>query len=269
MTQTLAVYSEAGGATKTTTAVSIAVEAARAGLSVTLIDLDPRGATTKWCRIEPVEPGLHVGAILAAEDPTGWAEDMAVASPWAPTLRVIPSSREVSLREKESADHAEMRLKMSLDGISSDLVVLDSPNRQGGPLILNMLTAADTVVYAGKLDEDGLDGVDGAVTTINKFKRARAQLGVPDTLTVGGIVVGAYEDTVTSRDSKSALTVLDDTYPGQVLRPLVPRRVMVREARAGGVYYGDYRKGIVVAEAYREIATQLVPAMRNTKENTK
>lgn len=269
MTQTLAVYSETGGATKTTTAVSIAVEAARAGLSVTLVDMDPRGAATKWFALEPIEPGLHVGAILAAEDPTGWAEELAVPSPWAANLRIIPSDREVSLREKESADHAEMRLKLSLEGIKSDLVVIDSPNRQGGPLILNILTAADTIVYAGKLDEDGLDGVDGAVLTVAKFKRARALLGVPDSLRVGGIVVGAYEDTVTSRDSKRALETLDEIYAEQVLRPLIPRRVTVREARAGGVYYGDYRKGVVVAEAYREVATQLVPAMQAIKENIK
>ena len=257
-TQTIAVYSETGGATKTTTATSLAVEAARSGLSVTLVDMDPRGAATKWLGLDPVSPGLHIGAILAADDPTGWAEDMAVQSSWVEGLRLIPSNREVSLREKESADHSEVRLRLSLEGIQSDLVVIDCPNRQGGPLILNALTAADTVVYAGKLDEDGLDGVDGAALTVAKFRRARAQLGIADSLTVGGVIVGAYEDTVTSRDSKRALESLDESHPGLVLRPLVPRRVIVREARAGGVYYGDFQKGIVVAEAYRELATQLV-----------
>ncbi|WP_419795545.1 AAA family ATPase, partial [Streptococcus agalactiae] len=46
-TSVLAVYSETGGATKTTTAVSLAVAAALRGEATVLIDLDPRAAATK------------------------------------------------------------------------------------------------------------------------------------------------------------------------------------------------------------------------------
>ncbi|MDZ7931266.1 MAG: ParA family protein, partial [Rhodococcus sp. (in: high G+C Gram-positive bacteria)] len=58
------VYSEAGGVTKTTTAVSLAMVSAAAGNSTTLIDLDPRGAATKWVGSYPDESWKHVGAIL-------------------------------------------------------------------------------------------------------------------------------------------------------------------------------------------------------------
>ena len=75
---TTVVYSEAGGATKTTTAVSLAVALAEQGNDVTLIDLDPRGASTKWLGVEPSGPGLHVGAILADPNPDGWVGDLAV-----------------------------------------------------------------------------------------------------------------------------------------------------------------------------------------------
>ena len=45
--QTLMIYSEAGGVTKTTTAVSLAVAAAEAGNRVVLVDLDPRAAAIR------------------------------------------------------------------------------------------------------------------------------------------------------------------------------------------------------------------------------
>ena len=155
--QTLMVYSESGGVTKTTTAVSLAMVAAAEGRRVVLVDLDPRAASTKWFGVEPSAEGMHVGAILGDENPEGWAEDLAVPSGWHPNLRVIPSARNVSNREADRADHAELRLKISLTGLQADVVVIDCPNRQGGPLTLSALNAADTVVYAATATSDGID----------------------------------------------------------------------------------------------------------------
>src|SRR3954452_4764852 len=104
-----AVYSETGGATKTTTAVALAVCLALRGRRVLLVDLDPRAAATKWLGVEPKGDGLHVGAILAEPEPIGWAEQLAVPAPWprVPTLRVLPSGRSVSNREKATEDHVD------------------------------------------------------------------------------------------------------------------------------------------------------------------
>ena len=82
-------------------------------------------------------------------------------SGWHPNLRVIPSARNVSNREADRADHAELRLKISLTGLQADVVVIDCPNRQGGPLTLSALNAADTVVYAATATSDGIDGWTG------------------------------------------------------------------------------------------------------------
>jgi chromosome partitioning protein len=256
---TTVVYSESGGATKTTTAVSLAVALAEAGNDVVLIDLDPRGATTKWIGVEPAEAGLHVGAILADANPDGWVEDLAVPSPWkrSGALRIVPSHRQVSNREKSSEDHAELRLLQSLQGVKADQVIIDAPNRQGGPLIQNALNAADRVIYAGKLDEDGLDGVDGARTSVARFKESRRMLGAADNLTEAGIVVGAVRDTVMSRDSRRVHEIFASDYSDLLLMPMIPERVVVREARAAGDFYGWYPAGEMVYDAYRQIARRV------------
>ncbi len=260
--QVIAIYSETGGATKTTTAVSLAVAAAQLGYSTDLIDLDPRGAATKWLGAEPSEEWRHVGAILGNIDPGGWVNELAVPSPWPDMkrLRVVPSSRALSNREKGAEEHGDIRLRLALEGTTAHITILDLPNRQGGPLIQNALTAATKVIYAAKLDEDGLDGVDGAAMSVRKFRQHRAVLGASVDLTEAGVVVGAVRETVMSRDARRALEELDKSYGDLVLRPLVPDRVIVREARAAGHYYGFYDAGRIVHNAYRAIAQRVIAA---------
>lgn len=250
------IYSESGGVSKTTTAVSVAMVAASLGKNVLLIDLDPRAASTKWLDVKPKDDGLHVGAILGDENPEGWAEDIAVVSHWAANLRIVPSSRSVSNREADRADHAELRLKVSLEGVSSDLVVIDCPNRQGGPLTLSALNASDTVLYAATPSGDGVDGVTGARRTVDQFLLNRNRLGAPTDLAEAGVVVGSVRETVMSRPAVASIQELRDT--GLLLTPLVPDRAIVPEVRLTGEWYGNYRKGAPVLDAYRAIVDQVI-----------
>lgn len=254
--QSVMVYSEAGGVSKTTTAVSIAMCAALGGRKTLLIDLDPRAASTKWFGVEPAQEGLHVGAILGNDDPEGWADDLAVPSGWSENLRVLPAARSVSNREADRADHAELRLKTSLLGVDVDVVVIDCPNRQGGPLTLSALNAADTVVYAATASQDGVDGVTGARTTIQHFTKSRQRLGAPTTLHEAGIVVGRTRTTIMARAAVASLDELRAT--DLLLTPLVPERAIVDEARIVGEWYGTYTKGEPVLTAYTDLTKEIL-----------
>ncbi len=256
--QVIAVYSETGGATKTATAVSIAVAAAHAGEDVVLVDGDPRAATTKLTGAQPKGDGLHLGAILGNPDPQGYAEQLAVHldpdAGWPKNLRVVPSARSVANYEKAADDHADVRLRQALEGINANLVVIDFANRQGGLLTQNGLTAADTVLYAAKPNEDGLDGVAGARESVKRFLGHRRALGLPDSLTEAGIVLGcAVRGAVWTRDALRAVEEFDRTAPGLLLRPFIPDAVIVMESRSAGEYYGKYKKGRGVMDAYAEI----------------
>lgn len=255
--QTIASYSEAGGATKTTASVSLAMVAASLlDMRVTLIDLDPRAASTKWLGVEPTGEGLHVGAILAEPDPDGWANELAVPSAWHSNLRVIPSGRSVSNREKDGADHAETRLKAALEGIEADLVVIDCPNRQGGPLILNALNAADTVLYAARANQDGIDGVNGARFTVQQYLRNRQRLGAATTLTEAGIVATRDAQTFMTKAETESVEQLRET--GLLLTPIVQVLTIVPEVRLAGQWYGNYRKGQPIVDAYKQIAERVI-----------
>ncbi|MFB0834692.1 ParA family protein [Arthrobacter halodurans] len=82
----------------------MAAVAAASGRKVVLIDLDPRAAATRWFNVEPKAEGL----------------------------RVVPSARSLSKREADNSDHLEVRLRVALEGLDADLVVIDCANRQAG-----------------------------------------------------------------------------------------------------------------------------------------
>lgn len=256
--QVVAVYSESGGVTKTTTAVSLAMASVIAGKRTLLVDLDPRAAASKWIGVEPKEKGWHVGAILSDDDASEWVHQVVIDSPWDERLKIIPSSRTVSNREADQQEaYAELRLRRALMSMEDfDLVILDCPNRQGGPLTLAALNAADTVIYAATATAAGIDGVEGARVSVAKFKKHRAEIGAPDNLQEAGIILGDITDTISPRAERAVIDDLDAT--GILLRPFVPRRTVVREVQITNEWYGSFRKGAPVIDAYKLLAEKVI-----------
>lgn len=88
------------------------------------------------------------------------------------------------------------------------------------------------------------------------LRRHRHQLGAPDTLTEAGIVVGGVKETIMSRAAVASIEELRAT--GLFLEPLIPDRAIVQEVRISGEWYGQYRKGSRVLDAYTAIAKKVL-----------
>ncbi|MGC5168707.1 ParA family protein [Luteimicrobium sp. DT211] len=274
---TTTVASEKGGIGKTTVTVGIARELAGRGVKVGVVDLDPRATVTTWLDVE-VPPGEHVGAILGQDDVAGAAADLALTSPWHSGIDVVPGSRDVAALEGSPQEYGDLRLRRAIAGWDRDVVLIDSPNRQGGLLIRSALTASDRVLYATTPDEDGRSGVEWARRNTARFKQL-SPLN-PDVAEVG-IILTRWPDTIPTRDAVNALEALEEDNAGPtpndpaagpalpVLRPLVPERVAVRSARAARVWWGDYTRGELVAAAFRDIVDQVWPMHRSSEGETR
>jgi chromosome partitioning protein len=260
-TRYLAVLSEKGGVCKTTLAALLAMAAARDGLTVTAVDLDPRATLTKLLGAEPKDRGLSVDAIIGADrgdDLTGWGEQLRVASTWHDSLYVLPAERSLGNREKGADDLAERRLAAALDGMPGELVIIDTPPRPGGVLILSALALPRAgVLYAATLDQDGLDGIAEAWRTVATAERYMHS----DLWTVGIALSRANLQLVDGRRCRDELV---DAYGAEmVLSPAIAERVIVREARAAGDWVGNYAGGHEVAEQ----AHQLWETVRHRLDN--
>lgn len=251
----MTIASEKGGVGKTFATLGLARELASRGLKVGVIDLDPRATATVWLGVE-VPDGEHIGAILGVDDVDGAAADLALPTPWHRAIELVPGSRDLAALEQTSPEYGEKRLQRALAGWDVDVVLIDAPNRQGGFLIRSALTASTRVVYTTTPDEDGRAGVEWARSNVHRF-RAMSPLN-PD-LTEAGVILTRWPDTVTTRDAKDTLDVLVDDLGGLLLRPFIPERVAVREARKGEVWWGDYRNGRVVSDAFAGLADRLWP----------
>lgn len=264
MTLTLALWNEAGGVGKTTSAVSLAMVGAIRGLNTILVDLDPRAASTKWIGAYPEEEGMHVGAILAHPAPEGWAEDLALPTSWHQRLRCLPSDRSVANREAERPDGGEVRLRAALQGTSADLVIIDAPNRQGGLLPMNALMASDAVVYAATASEDGVDGIDGASETLAAFARSQELRGSSVIPTELGAIMTAVSDVIVPRVERRSLDYVLEQ--GIALTPFVPKREAVRQSRVRGEWYGNegYQNSAVVVDAYTQLLDTIIERMEKS-----
>lgn len=81
-------------------------------------------------------------------------------------------------------------------------------------------------------------------------------IGAPTPLVEAGIIVGAVQETIMSRIATASIDQLRET--GLLLTPLVPHRTIVQEMRLTQEWYGTYRKGAPVVDAYKELAGKIL-----------
>ena len=161
----VAVANQKGGVGKTTVTLGIADAAARRGLKVLVVDLDPQANATSGLGVEA--PGRTVDDALAA-DRTGALADVVTASAWpngtGPAPAVAPSSPSLAAREPQLATDpigAQDRLRHALEGVADgyELVLLDCPPSLG-LLTVNGLVAADRVLIVTEPAAWASDGVE-------------------------------------------------------------------------------------------------------------
>lgn len=260
--QTLTVASEKGGVGKTTVTLGLAAELARRGVRVGIIDLDPRSTATTWLGVE-APPGEHIGAIMGLDDVDGAAADLALASTWSPLVTIVPGSRDLAALEAAPQEYGDLRLRRALEGWDRDVVLIDSPNRQGGFLIRAALVASQRVLYTTTPDEDGRTGVAWARHNVARFRQLSP---LNPGLQEAGVVVTRWPDNIPSRDAKGAVDALRDDVGDLLLTPFVPERVIVRSARAAEEWWGGYDRGAPIAGAFAQLVDALWPEMRGTHD---
>lgn len=258
MGRVIAVANQKGGVGKTTTTVNLAACLAENGKKVLLVDIDPQGNSTSGLGIDKRRCEKTVYDCLVGGETM---DKVAVKTPY-DNLYVCPSNLSLSGAELEliSVMGRENQLKNSIAPIISDYdyILIDTPPSLG-LITINTLTAAGSVIIPIQCEFYALEGVSQLTDTIRRIKKA-----LNPSVYIEGIVMTMYD-----ARTNLAIQVVDEVkrfFPGKVYKTIIPRNVRLSEAPGFGrpvIYYDKDSKG---AEAYTELAEEIMSAEANREE---
>lgn len=169
MTQTIAVFNQAGGVAKTTVTQNLGYHLACRSHRVLLIDMDPQASLTTFMGLEPDELEQSLYDALKNEDPLYILEDLM-------KLDVAPTNLKLSAAEMElvNADLREMRLKNAIEPIQEyyDFILIDCPPSLG-LLSYISLVAANYVLVPIETEFKAFQGTNKLLETVARV-RSRA-----------------------------------------------------------------------------------------------
>ena len=250
MVRVTACTNQKGGVGKTTTVINLAAFLALSGTRTLVIDLDPQGNATSGLGID--RRFVEYSAYDALVDGVP-IQDLIIGTS-IEGLDLVPSAPALSGAEIELVGVAarERRLTASLAGLNGryERVLIDCPPSLG-LLTVNALTAADGVLIPIQTEYYALEGLSQLVNTIRRVRE-----GLNPRLEIDGVLLTMY-DARTNLSAQVASEVRRHMN-GSVFRTVVPRSVRLSEAPSHGLPIALYDPASRGADAYRELAGEVV-----------
>ncbi|MBA8793624.1 chromosome partitioning protein [Friedmanniella endophytica] len=246
------VANQKGGVGKTTTTVNVAAALAMGGLHVLVIDLDPQGNASTALGVDHHRgvPGTYE-VIINGES----IADLAVVSPEAPNLRVLPATVDLAGAEIElvSVVARENRLRRAitkyLKTAEVDYIFFDCPPSLG-LLTLNALVGAQEILIPIQCEYYALEGVSQLMNTISLVKGE-----LNDELELSTVLLTMYD-----ARTRLAAQVADEVrgyFAEQTLPSVIPRSVRISEAPSYGQTVLTYQPDSAGAKSYLEAAREI------------
>lgn len=259
MGRVLAIANQKGGVAKTTSTHALGTAMAERGRKVLLVDLDPQASLTWACGVDPemLEVSIHDVLLKRAD-----TEDAIVALPTPPprredkvgVLHLLPSTidlagAELHLLTKTGREYVLRKALAKAKG-RYDRILIDCPPSLG-ILTINGLTAADEVVIPLQCESLSQRGVGQLLETIDDVRDY-----TNEDLEVRGAIATLFDGR--TKLAREVVEQVRHQYKVTVLEPFVPKSVKVAEAPARGRSVLSHAPKSRSAEAYRELAVQLL-----------
>jgi chromosome partitioning protein len=248
-TRVIAFANQKGGVAKTTTTLNLGVAFREMGYRVLLIDLDPQGNLTMSQGLNPdvIERSMFdvlVHKVPISEIIERREVDLAVAS-------IDLAGAELAL---SALIGRERSLEKALVEVRSryDYILVDTPPSLG-LLTINAFVAATGVIVPVQCEYLSLRGL---VQLENTLAMVRENLN--PNVGVEGIVATMFDGR--TLHSREAIEILEENFGELVYRTRIRKTVRYAEAPVKGSSVLKYDPTGAAAEAYRELAREIVAA---------
>jgi chromosome partitioning protein len=247
MKHIIAITNQKGGVGKTTTAVNLAAQLARADRRVVLVDMDPQGNASSSLGIdkEALQKTLY-DVLVSGVGPADIVLQTNVQN-----LFVLPANNSLAQAEVDlvTMEQREYRLREVLKHIDAEVVIIDCPPALG-LLTVNALTAATDVLIPVQAEYFALEGLGQLLNTIQLVKQ-----GLNPSLEILGIVLTMYNKRMTLSEQVQAELV--QHFGSKLFKTVVPRNVRLAEAPSYGRTIFEHDKWSKGARAYKHLAEEV------------
>ncbi len=240
-----------GGVGKTTTAINLGAYLALFGQRVLIVDLDPQANATSCLG---VDKNTVKGSTYDAMMGSAPANSLVLFNERL-KLSILPSSPALAGAEVELVNQSgrETRLKQIITGLAEryDYVLIDCPPSLGLLTVNGLIAAHDGVIIPVQCEYLALEGL-GQLTQTLQLVRS----GLFPELKVRGVVLTMFDGR--TRLSTDVVTEVNRHFPEQAFKSVVPRSIRLAEAPSYGLPVSAYAPGSTGAQAYEELARELL-----------
>jgi len=256
MGKIIAITNQKGGVGKTTTTLNLGAAIAEKGKKVLLIDSDPQSSLTISCDINMrnLQKSLYDAIARENEEEEVNISDIIIKTK-IKNVNLLPSNIDLSRAEIELMNmlDRERVLKFILDPFKKlyDYILIDCPPSLG-ILTINALTAADEVIIPVETDYLALRGAGILINkTIRKVKKK-----LNPNLKIAGILPTMHN--ARTLHAREVLDMLKEHFQDLVFNTVIKETVKFKESSVDGTSILDYAKKSDVAEAYRQLAKEVM-----------
>jgi len=247
MGRVISFANQKGGVAKTTTTLNLGVAFSEQGLKVLLIDLDPQGNLTMSQGLNPdsIERSMFDVLVhrLPMQEVIHHAEaDLAVSS-------IDLAGAELALSSMIGRERALEKALSEVKG-SYDYVLIDTPPSLG-LLTINALVASNGVIVPVQCEYLSLRGLVQLENTLSMIRE-----NLNPHVEIEGILPTMYDSR--TLHSREAVEILEENFGDLVFDTKIRKTVRYAEAPVKGTSVLKYDPSGNAAEAYRDLAKEVL-----------